>query len=204
MLKASTSMHGSSRGPVRTYLRNHAIGLQKILTVAVFYLVGVLYYNSSEGWNTADALYFITVSITTVGYGDYSPTKDNSKVFTIFYVLFGLVVIFSIINDFALYIVHTAEEKAMEKMKNQAPGEENKEPHTAKVVSSILMILVCVFAGAIFFTYNEDWSFLDAFYYSFITTMVFLILIPIFYVLHLLLISRLFIIICTTVLCNAL
>jgi hypothetical protein len=81
-------------------------------------------------------------------------------------------VIFSIINDFALMIVHTAEAKAMEKLKNKDPNDDTKEPYAAKIVSSVVLILLCVFGGAIFFTYNEDWSFLDAFYYSFITTMV--------------------------------
>ena len=173
MLRARSSMYKGQPSGVRLYIRKYAAELQKILTVVVFYLLGVLYYSSAEGWSTTDCLYYITVSITTVGYGDYAPTKDNSKVFTIFYVLFGLLVIFSTINDFALYIVHAAEEKALEKMKAQAPGdEEKKESYTGKVVSSVVMILLCVFGGALFFTYNENWSFLDGFYYSFITTMV--------------------------------
>lgn len=92
--------------------------------------------------------------------------------FTIFYVLFGLLVIFSIINDFALMIVHTAEARALEKLKNSDPMGETKEPHIAKIVSSVLLILLCVFGGAIFFSINEEWSFLDGFYHSFITTMV--------------------------------
>ena len=86
--------------------------------------------------------------------------------------LFGLLVIFSIINDFALYIVHTAEAKAMEKLKDKDPADDSQESHAPKIISSVVMILLCVFGGAIFFTFNEDWSFLDGFYYSFITTMV--------------------------------
>ena len=105
---------------------------------------------------------------------DYAPTKDNSKVFTVFFVLFGLLVIFSIINDFALYVIQSAEARAIERMKNSKSSDSGKEPHAAKIISSVAMILLCVFAGAIFFSVNEDWSFLDGFYYSFITTMVFL------------------------------
>jgi hypothetical protein len=87
-------------------------------------------------------------------------------------VLFGLVVIFSIINDFALHIVHVAEAKAMAKLKEKAPDDDSQEPHAARIIMSVALILTCIFAGALFFTFNEDWSFLDAFYYSFITTMV--------------------------------
>ena len=86
--------------------------------------------------------------------------------------LFGLLVIFAIINDFALYIIHKAEENAMKKIKSNESNEDVKENHFAKIFSSVVIILLCIFGGALFFTFNEDWSFLDAFYFSFITTMV--------------------------------
>ena len=45
-------------------------------------------------------------------------------------------------------------------------------PHAQKIALSILAIFLCVFMGAIFFYYNEDdFSFNEAFYWSFITTM---------------------------------
>jgi voltage-gated potassium channel len=58
----------------------------------------------------------IVCTVTTVGYGDYHPTDDRSRIFTIFFVLFGLVFIFSIINDFAQSILRYAEKKALEKL----------------------------------------------------------------------------------------
>lgn len=162
----------TKRKPVRRFVRKYSHELQQLGTVFVFYLVGVLYYqHAEEDWSLADCIYFITVSITTVGYGDFAPTKDNSKVFTIFFVLFGLLVIFAIINDFALYIIHKAEENAMKKIKSNESNEDVKENHFAKIFSSVVIILLCIFGGALFFTFNEDWSFLDAFYFSFITTM---------------------------------
>jgi hypothetical protein len=60
---------GLPQRPVRKFIRRYAVQLQKALTVALFYLIGVLYFQSAEGWSTADCIYFITVSITTVGYG---------------------------------------------------------------------------------------------------------------------------------------
>ena len=56
------------------------------------------------------------IIVTTVGYGDFSPTDDRSRIFTIFFVLVGLVFIFSIINDFAQSILQYAEKKALEKL----------------------------------------------------------------------------------------
>lgn len=45
-------------------------------------------------------------------------------------------------------------------------------PRVRKVIVSILAICSCILAGTIFFYYNEDnCSFIEAFYFSFITTM---------------------------------
>ncbi len=87
-----------------------------------------------------------------------------------FFVLFGIIAIFSTINEFALYIIRSAEERALANLKKGA--ETDKEPYKQKIALSIFMIIVCVFMGAIFFMENENWTFVDAFYWSFITTMV--------------------------------
>ena len=44
--------------------------IKQILTVTIYYIVGCIYYGNVEGWNILDCCYFITVSVTTVGYGD--------------------------------------------------------------------------------------------------------------------------------------
>lgn len=46
-----------------------------------------------ESWTFVDALYFSIVTMSTVGYGDLTPSNDESKVFTVFYILFGIVVV---------------------------------------------------------------------------------------------------------------
>jgi hypothetical protein len=61
------------KGPLHPY-RSMLI---QMLSVFVFYLVGVLFYHNNMGWNITDCIYYITVSITTVGYGDYSPDNDS-------------------------------------------------------------------------------------------------------------------------------
>eukprot|EP00602_Paraphysomonas_sp_CaronLab_P009788 CAMPEP_0185027168 /NCGR_PEP_ID=MMETSP1103-20130426/11947_1 /TAXON_ID=36769 /ORGANISM="Paraphysomonas bandaiensis, Strain Caron Lab Isolate" /LENGTH=281 /DNA_ID=CAMNT_0027561041 /DNA_START=157 /DNA_END=1002 /DNA_ORIENTATION=+ len=120
------------------------------------------------GWNVIDCIYYITVSITTVGYGDYSPDNDAGRLFTIFFVLVGLVFIFSIINDFAQSIIKAAEAKALEKLDDDP--NDDKAPHGAKIALSIGAIVFCVLVGTLFFKYNEHWSFVEALYWSFITT----------------------------------
>ena len=45
-------------------------------------------------------LYFITVTITTIGYGDVVPTKSGSKIFTIFVIFIGIFGVTGFMADF--------------------------------------------------------------------------------------------------------
>ena len=45
-----------------------------------------------ERWNVIDSIYFSTVTMTTVGYGDLKPLNMENRVITIFYILFGMIV----------------------------------------------------------------------------------------------------------------
>lgn len=53
--------------------------IQKLVFVVLFYILVSVYYNNVEGWDVEDCIYFITVTITTVGYGDFHPTTDVSS-----------------------------------------------------------------------------------------------------------------------------
>ena len=46
-----------------------------------------------------DALYFSVVTISTVGYGDISPSTDGSRVFTAVYILFGMTIVLSLTGE---------------------------------------------------------------------------------------------------------
>jgi hypothetical protein len=68
------------------------------LTASMVLLMGTLVYHFVEGWRILDSLYFSVITLTTVGYGDFSPQSDFGKVFTIFYVLIGIGIILGFIN----------------------------------------------------------------------------------------------------------
>lgn len=61
---------------------------------------GAVVYHFVEGWRWIDSFYFSVITLTTVGYGDFSPQTDWGKLFTIFYVLTGIGIIFGFINTF--------------------------------------------------------------------------------------------------------
>lgn len=92
-------------------VKHHCSGSTLTVFIVIAYLgLGVLFYcsveekdctdeNADEGclepWTWIDALYFCVVTISTVGYGDLSPSTNGSRVFTCFYIFFGIVFVFA-------------------------------------------------------------------------------------------------------------
>lgn len=60
---------------------------------------GTVFYHLVEGWMWIDSLYFSVITLTTVGYGDFSPKTDAGKIYTCFYVIFGIGIVFGFINN---------------------------------------------------------------------------------------------------------
>jgi magnesium-transporting ATPase (P-type) len=101
--------------------------------------------------------------------GDLTPETNEQRVFTIFMLLVGLVAVFSTINDFATYIIEAAEKKALAQL------DTDESPHSSaryawRILLSLLSILTCLAVGTVFFIFNEDWNFIEALYFSVVTT----------------------------------
>ncbi len=71
------------------------------ILVLVLLLVGTLFYMRVEHWTIIDALFFCVVTLTTIGYGDKTPTTPGSKLFTIFYIFIGIGILLAFIERVA-------------------------------------------------------------------------------------------------------
>jgi hypothetical protein len=60
--------------------------------------LGTLVYHWLEGWNYLDALYFCVISLATIGYGDFTPTTQIGRAFTIIYVINGIVILLTLFD----------------------------------------------------------------------------------------------------------
>jgi voltage-gated potassium channel len=59
--------------------------------LVLFLLVlGSTFYFYVENWSMVDSLYFCAMTVTTIGYGDLTPSSDISKLFTIVYAFTGI------------------------------------------------------------------------------------------------------------------
>jgi voltage-gated potassium channel len=60
------------------------------LVLAGWVTLGTLIYSISEGWGAIEALYFCVMTLTTIGYGDYTPTGSTMQLYTVIYSVLGI------------------------------------------------------------------------------------------------------------------
>ena len=92
--------HGYPEAPLAERVKRHMI---RVVAVLAYLAVGVVFYTSVtadvvEGvtWSFTEALYFVVVTMSTVGYGDLSiyQSSDGAKYFTAAFVIVGIIVAF--------------------------------------------------------------------------------------------------------------
>ncbi|MBI4032632.1 two pore domain potassium channel family protein [Candidatus Berkelbacteria bacterium] len=64
----------------------------------VLLVAGTITYRVVEGWSWVDSFYFTGVTMLTIGYGDFTPTHDLSKILT---VVFGFASISIVLYTFS-------------------------------------------------------------------------------------------------------
>jgi voltage-gated potassium channel len=104
------------------------------VVAGVLILTGTLFYWRFEDWSIIESLYFCIVTLTTVGYGDFSPTTAGTQIFTIVYILTGFGVLVALLTSVAQqYLKHKTEPRparARRRARRQRdrPTEEAAEP----------------------------------------------------------------------------
>ena len=142
--------------------------VSKFIIVFTFYLICVIFYMAEEKWDPLKCVYFITVTITTIGYGDVTPTTDGSKIFTIFAIIIGIFVVTGYIAD----VVGTAIKdvfnwclKLIYPDSVSDDGLEGPTHYVAKVIIICSLLLLIILVAVIFLMLEADKSFVDSLYW---------------------------------------
>jgi len=124
------------------------IGVAKAVALYVFFLVaGTLFFAKemddyqedygmpagSFSHRLVDGLYLSVITITTVGFGDFSPKSDQGKIFSMFFMLIGIPVFgsaFSMIND----LLYSGGSEPLVLHKIQGALDQNKYQHITAFV----------------------------------------------------------------------
>jgi len=159
-------------GGQNEWLRSHGVIL------VVYFSIGAIAYDELEGWKVVDSVYFLMVTITTVGYGDMTPSGDTSKLFTVVYAVFGVVFTFAALTPlvdalmwFKNLILKPFEPEDLEVDADELTLEELRTrgnwgyKNFAAAMGPFIVFVVGIFIGLLFM----DLTMVDCVYWSMIT-----------------------------------
>ena len=70
-----------------------------LIYATVNLLLGATLYSWLEGWSFLDSIYFVVITLCTIGYGDLTPTKPITKLLTIFVAINGVVILLMLFDQ---------------------------------------------------------------------------------------------------------
>lgn len=163
-----------------------------VLITGLYIAVGLVGYTQleehgdGERWTVIDALYFTMMTCTTVGYGDLSPGSTGSRVFTLFMIFSGVVVVFSRLAGLLGVLTSPLTARGRAFLERMYPQEKvdldgNGEVdftiprkayiyYTKNLLPSLVVYTVLnLISAAVFSAIEPGWSYFDAWYHCLVT-----------------------------------
>ena len=191
-LPVAAMTSGASKPKFRLSSMKHRFPkLTKCVSAAImmglYILWAVLFYGWAEKWSAVDSIYFAAVTMSTVGYGDLSPSDNaTSEMVTVLFIFFGIVGVFGEVSSCITMLVHPFFKCCRDYGDKLFPqktidldgdgGSDFKVPrgplvyYTKNLLSPFVVILLGQNLWAIGYWQLEGWSYRRAWYHC-MTTM---------------------------------
>ncbi|XP_060712135.1 potassium channel subfamily K member 1-like [Hemiscyllium ocellatum] len=134
------------------------------------YGVSVLTNSSQTNWDFASAFFFVSTLVTTVGYGHTTPISDGGKGFSIFFAALGLpftmLLLAVLVQRLMIYLTDRPIQAVQERL-----GYSKRRVTQVHCLVMFLFTVIGFFLipAAIFSAIEKDWTYLNAFYFCFIS-----------------------------------
>ncbi|CAL1300981.1 unnamed protein product [Larinioides sclopetarius] len=123
-------------------------------------------HDTHSNWSFGNSFFFAITVVTTIGYGHLSPSTIEGRLFCILYATIGIpltgIVLAAIGGHYSQRLV-----KVFQKARKSRNSRLTLVFSAAKCLIPWLFVFLVVPAG--FFVWLEEWTFVDSFYYCFIT-----------------------------------
>lgn len=86
--------------------------------VIIFVSFSAILFHWLEGWGWLDSFYFVIVTFTTIGYGDFVPTMPITKLLTILVSLNGVAVLLMLFDEIRRVRLHHRFERSSGEIDN--------------------------------------------------------------------------------------
>jgi len=174
---------------VKDFEGSRRVILASLVAIVAYFIFGAFVYSTwLDDQGFIDALYFSAVTASTVGYGDVLPVTDGQKVFTIFFILLGVVfvlgVALTLLVDDLYDAVNRAKKSAREvgelhlvekfmkrhtKKKIRLPANISGISAYGRVMLKNGIYITACFIPPIIFAFVEGWNVVETIYYSVVT-----------------------------------
>ena len=108
---ATTDLQELTKGEVVLWYEIGIMLLRYGLVISPILAFGVI-MGINDGWSILDSIYFATITMTTVGYGDFVPETQMERLFAIFFILFSVVVMAKILENISQVYINRQNDQA--------------------------------------------------------------------------------------------
>ncbi|XP_029427355.1 potassium channel subfamily K member 6 [Rhinatrema bivittatum] len=144
--------------------------LQQVLS-ANKYGVSVLRDAANDSnWDFATSFFFASTLVTTVGYGYTTPLSDSGKAFCIFFAVIGVPITMLVMSISARRLMTFFTYKPIDYFVVRRGYSRHSVTKVHFLVLLLVMLVIFFLVpSAVFSSIEESWSYLDAFYFCFIS-----------------------------------